>query len=201
MTLEVHDMSATQLADRWWVLVIRGLAAILFGALTLAMPGISLLVLIMLWAAYAVVDGVFALVLAVRRTRTGRSWGWLLFEGLAGIAAGVVAVLWPDITAMALLYVIAAWAILTGIAEIAVALQLRRQIQGEWVLVLSGLLSVAFGVLLAVFPDTGALAVLWMIGAYAIAFGLLLVGLGWRLHGWHRGSEHPGAHGGLPTGA
>lgn len=201
MTLEVHDMSATQLADRWWVLVIRGLAAILFGALTLVMPGMSLLVLIMLWAAYAVVDGVFALVLAVRRTRTGRSWGWLLFEGLAGIAAGVVAVLWPDITAMALLYVIAAWAILTGIAEIAVALQLRRQIQGEWVLVLSGLLSVAFGVLLAVFPDTGALAVLWMIGAYAIAFGVLLVGLGWRLHGWHRGSEHPGAHGGLPTGA
>lgn len=199
MTLEAETLSASQLADRWWVLMVRGLAAILFGILTFAMPGMSLLVLIMLWAAYAIVDGVFALVLALRRTRTGKHWGWLMFEGVAGIAAGVVAVLWPGITAMALLFVIAAWAILTGIAEIAAAIRLRRHLHGEWVLVLSGVLSLAFGVVLFAYPGAGALAVLWMIGAYAIAFGVLLLGLGWRLHGWRRGTEHPGAHGGLPS--
>lgn len=207
MTPEREILNVDHLADRWWVLVVRGLAAILFGILTFAIPGISLLALVMLWAAYALVDGVLSLVLAVRRTRAGRRWGWLLFEGIAGIAAAAVAVIWPGITAMALLAVIAAWAVLTGIAEIAVAIHLRRQLTGEWMLVVGGILSIAFGVLLVAYPAAGVLAVLWLVGAYAIAFGVLLVGLGWRLHGWRRrGTEqprahggHPGAHGGLPS--
>lgn len=202
MELEPRNVNVDQLAERWWALVVRGVAAILFGALTFALPGISLLVLLVLWAAYALVDGVLSVVLAARGARAGRRWGWLLFEGIASIAAGVVAVVWPGITAWALLMVIAAWAVLTGIAEIAIAIRLRRQLHGEWLLALSGVLSIAFGVLLVAYPSAGVLAVLWMVGAYAILFGVLLIGLGWRLHAWHRGSEHPGApHGGLPTNA
>lgn len=203
MTLDPHNVNVGQLAERWWALVIRGAAAILFGILTLLFPGVSLLVLLIAWAAYALVDGVFNLVLAARGARAGRRWGWLLFEGIASIAAGVVAVVWPGITAWALLMVVAAWAVVTGIAELAIAIRLRKQIQGEWLLALGGVLSIAFGVLLVVYPGAGLLTVLWIVGTYAIVFGVLLIGLGWRLHTWHRGSEHPhhhpGAHGGLPS--
>jgi uncharacterized membrane protein HdeD (DUF308 family) len=198
--LESGNVNVDQLAERWWALVVRGMAAILFGALAFALPGISLLALLMVWAAYALVDGALNLVLAARSAKAGRRWGWLVFEGIASIAAAVVAVLWPGITAWALLMVIAAWAVVTGIAEIAVAIRLRRQLHGEWLLALSGALSIAFGVLLMAYPAAGVLAVLWMVGAYAILFGVLLIGLGWRLHAWHR-SVHPGTHGGLPTSA
>lgn len=198
MALDPQHVNIDQLAERWWALVVRGVAAILFGALTFALPGISLLVLLILWAAYALVDGVLNLVLAARGARAGRRWGWLLFEGIVSIAAGVVAVVWPGITAWALLMVIAAWAVVTGVAEIAVAIRLRRQLEGEWLLALGGVLSIAFGVLLVAYPSAGVLAVLWMVGAYAILFGVLLIGLGWRLHAWHR-AEHPGTHGGLPS--
>lgn len=199
MALDPHNnVNIDQLAERWWALVVRGVAAILFGALTFALPGISLLVLLILWAAYALVDGVLNLVLAARGARAGRRWGWLLFEGIVSIAAGVVAVVWPGITAWALLMVIAAWAVVTGVAEIAVAIRLRRQLEGEWLLALGGVLSIAFGVALVAYPSAGVLAVLWMVGAYAILFGVLLIGLGWRLHAWHR-AEHPGTHGGLPS--
>lgn len=199
MALDPHNnVNIDQLAERWWALVVRGVAAILFGALTFALPGISLLVLLILWAAYALVDGVLNLVLAARGARAGRRWGWLLFEGIVSIAAGVVAVVWPGITAWALLMVIAAWAVVTGVAEIAVAIRLRRQLEGEWLLALGGVLSIAFGVALVAYPGAGVLAVLWMVGAYAILFGVLLIGLGWRLHAWHR-AEHPGTHGGLPS--
>jgi uncharacterized membrane protein HdeD (DUF308 family) len=202
MTREPENVNAGQLAERWWTWVIRGAAAIVFGVLTFILPEISLLMLVGLWAAYAIVDGVLNLVLAARSARAGRRWGWLLLEGLVSVAAGVLAVVWPSITAVALLMVIAAWAVVTGIAELAVAIRLRRQIQGEWMLVLSGILSIALGGLLLAYPGAGVLAVLWMVGAYAIAFGVLLIGLGFRLHGWHHGSEHagPGAHG-LPTSA
>ncbi len=201
MMPEAENVDVGQLAERWWVLVVRGLAAILFGILTFILPGISLWVLVMLWAAYALVDGVLNLVLAARGARAGRRWGWLLFEGLVSIAAGVLAIIWPDITAVALLVMIAARAVITGVAEIAVAIRLRRQLQGEWLLVVGGLLSVAFGILLVAYPGAGILAVLWMVGAYAIAFGVLLVALGWRLHGWRRGSVRPRAPGSVPTSA
>jgi uncharacterized membrane protein HdeD (DUF308 family) len=204
MTPEPENVNVGQLAERWWTLVLRGAVAILFGALTFALPQISLLVLVMLWAAYALVDGVLNLILAARGARAGRRWGWLVFEGIVSIAAGVLAIVWPDITAVALLVVIAAWAIVTGVAEIAVAIRLRRQLHGEWLLVVSGLLSIAFGVLLVVYPGAGILAMLWMVGAYAIVFGGLLILLGWRLHGWQRGGSEqhpgtPGTPGGLPS--
>lgn len=176
---------------RWWALVIRGLAAIAFGVLTFARPSISLLTLVFLWGAYAIVDGLFAVVLSIRGARLLPGWGWLLAEGLLGIGAGVVTFLWPGITGLVLLFVIATWAVLTGIAEIATAIRLRRYVRGEWMLAVTGVLSVAFGVLLAVNPGPGALAVTWLIGGYAIVFGALLVGLGVRLHRFIRIADHP----------
>jgi len=189
----------SQLADRWWALAIRGAAAILFGVLTFAMPEISLFVLVMLWGGYAVVDGVFNVVAALRGARAGQRWGWLLFEGIVSASAGVLTFLWPGITALVLLAVIAGWAVLTGIAEVAAAIRLRKVIQGEWLLGLSGVLSMIFGVLLVAVPSTGALALLWMIGAYSTVFGALLIGLGVRLHRFRRGAGRSIPWNGAPT--
>ena len=187
------------LTERWWALVIRGIAAVMFGIIAFARPGSTLLALVYVWGAYAIIDGVMTLVLAVHRGRAGLRWGWLLFEGIVGIAAGVLAFVWPAMAAWALLMVIGAWAVLTGIAEIAVAIQLRRVVEREWLLALSGLLSIAFGVLLAMFPLSGAQVTIWLIGGYAIAFGILLIALGMRLHRWGRTGERPFPTGGLPT--
>lgn len=199
MPTEYASPNVSMLAARWWVPVIRGVAAILFGVLCLTQPGISLLALVTLWGAYALVDGVFAVVHAIRRGRAGGSWGWLLFEGIVSIAAGVFTFAWPAITATVLLALIAVWAIVTGIAEIVTAIRLRREIRGEWALVASGVLSVAFGVLMFVYPGAGTLAVVWLIGAYAIVFGMLLVAFGVQLNRWRRTGERTMPTGGAPT--
>jgi uncharacterized membrane protein HdeD (DUF308 family) len=178
------------LLARWWVWMLRGSAAILFGILAFAAPASSLAALVMLWGAYAVLDGVFALVIAARRGRAGLRWGWMFFEGLVGIAAGVGTFAWPAITGLVLLAFIAAWAVLTGVAEIAAAIALRRELRGEWLLGASGALSVAFGALLLVRPEAGALAIAWMIGAYALVFGVLLVAFGLRLNRLRRTFAH-----------
>ncbi len=189
------------LSARWWVPVIRGLAAIIFGVLALIAPSIGLLALVIMWGVYAIADGVFNLVLATRAGRAGGSWGWYLVEGLVSIAAGVVTFAYPGITALVLLFIIAAWAIVTGIAEIAAAVELRRLVSGEWMLALAGVLSIAFGVLLFAAPGAGALAVVWLIGGYAIVFGVLLVGLGVKLHRVHRETGRAFPTGGVPTAA
>src|SRR5215831_19244055 len=135
----------TILAQRWWALAIRGLAAIVFGILTFVYPGLSLYALVILFGAWAFADGIFNLIAAIRRAGT-QGWGWLLFEGLASIGAGVVTFFWPRITALALLWVIGAWSIVHGIAEIVEAVRLRKAIRNEWLLGLSGILSVLFGI-------------------------------------------------------
>ena len=191
MTTEYMEFELFPATARWWALVIRGLAAIAFGVLTFFKPSISLLALVILWGAYALVDGVFAVVHSIQGARIVRGWGWLLAGGIVSIGAGVVAFLWPGITALALLAVIAAWAVLTGIAEIATAIRLRRHLRGEWMLAASGVLSIAFGVLLAANPGSGALAVTWLIGLYAVLFGAFLVALGFRLRNWGAIAEHP----------
>jgi uncharacterized membrane protein HdeD (DUF308 family) len=191
MTSEYVELDRLPVTMRWWALVIRGLAAIAFGILTFAKPSISLLALVILWGAYAIVDGVFSIVLSIRGARIVPGWGWFLAEGLVSIAAGAVTFLWPGITALVLLFVIAAWAVLTGIAEIATAVQLRRHVRGEWRLAASGVLSIVFGVLLAMRPGPGALAVTWLIGVYAVLFGALLVALGFQLHRFAEIPEHP----------
>lgn len=178
MRVPVVDLDS--LTRNWWAIVLRGIAGILFGLITFFAPGISLAALVLLFGAYAFADGVLAIVTAVRRRGADR-WWLLLLEGLAGIAAGIVTLLWPGITAIALLYVIAAWALVTGVFEMAAAIRLRKVITGEWLLALSGVLSIALGVLLVLWPGPGALALVIWIGAYALVFGVLLVTLGIRL--------------------
>ncbi len=151
--------------------------------MALVWPSLTLTVLVLLFGAYALVDGVFALVASAALAGQGHE-RWLppLLGGVVGIALGIATWVWPDITALALLYLIAAWAIVTGVFEIA-ASELRRVIENEWLLGLRGLASVLFGLLLIVFPGSGALALLWLIGTYAVLFGVLLIALGFRLRG------------------
>ncbi|HEV7842287.1 MAG TPA: HdeD family acid-resistance protein [Pyrinomonadaceae bacterium] len=170
----------------WWTLVLRGLVAIIFGLLTFVWPGISLVALVFLFGAYALVDGAFAIVAGIRAPREYKRWWVLLIEGIFSVIAGVLAFAVPGITALFLLGLIAAWAILTGVMEIVAAIQMRKYITGEWLMILSGIASILFGGLLLWNPGAGALAVVWIIGAYAIVFGVLLVGLGFRLRGLER---------------
>lgn len=178
----------TQLARNWWVVALRGLFAIIFGILTFLRPGLTLEVLVLFFGAYVLMDGIFALI-AAWRNNTGVNHWWLLLEGIVSIAAGGLTFFWPGVTAIALVYLIAGWAVVTGVFEIMAAIELRKTINNEWLLILGGLLSVLFGVLIAVNPGTGALTVAWLIGFYAITFGVMLLGLALRLRNQH--NNHP----------
>src|SRR6266536_4037694 len=167
------------LTDSWKVFVIRGVAAIILGVLALAVPGPTLAGLLIVFGAYAIVDGVFA-VAAGLGMNGGPSW-WLVLGGIAGIIVGIFTFASPGTTAVALVYLIAFWALVTGGAEIAAAIGLRKVIDNEWLLALSGVLSIAFGALLAFDANDGVLAILWLIGFYAIFFGVMSVGVGLRL--------------------
>jgi uncharacterized membrane protein HdeD (DUF308 family) len=167
----------------WRGIALRGVAAVVFGLLTLIWPGLTLTALVYLFGAYALVDGVFtigAVIAQAPETRGRRVI--LVLQGLLGVAAGIVTFVWPDITALALLYVIAAWAIVTGVLEIVAAIQLRAELHNEWLLVLGGVASVIFGILLLITPGPGALVITWLIGWYALFFGVVMLGLAWRLH-------------------
>jgi uncharacterized membrane protein HdeD (DUF308 family) len=174
-------MEMMGLARNWWALAIRGAAGIIFGILAFIMPGITLVTLILLFGAYAIIDGIFGLVAAFRGRAAEQPWWWLALEGLVSIGAGIVTFAWPGLTALVLVYVIAVWAVITGVLEIVAAIRLRQEISNEWWLVAGGVISVLFGVLLMAAPGTGALALVFWIGAYAVIFGALLVGLAFRL--------------------
>jgi uncharacterized membrane protein HdeD (DUF308 family) len=168
----------------WWALALRGAIAILFGLAALLRPGIALEALILLFGAYALVDGVFAIVGVFGGTRGGTPRWLLLVEGIAGILAGIIAFVLPGLTAILFLYLIAAWAVITGISEIAMAIRLRQEITGEWALIVGGALSVLFGVILAVIgPVAGLLSLIWLIGIYALAFGILLLITAFQVRG------------------
>jgi uncharacterized membrane protein HdeD (DUF308 family) len=169
------------LSRNWGWVVLRGVAAILFGAFALFQPGIALAALVLMFGAYAFVDGVFMLVWSIAGRQGDSRWVALLVGGLFGIGTGVVTFVRPGVTTVALLVTIAVWAIAIGVATIAAAIQLRKEITGEWKLVLSGLLSVALGLVLLAKPAAGALAMVVWIGAYAIGAGVLLIGLGLQL--------------------
>ncbi len=172
---------AQVLIRNWWAFALRGALGILLGLAAFLFPGITLGALVLLFGAYAVVDGVVAVVAGVRAAEHRERWGALLLEGIAGVAAGVLAFVWPALTALVLLYLIAAWSIIRGALKIAAAVRLRRTIQGEWLLGLNGAFSVLFGVLLIAMPAIGLLTLVWLVGAYAALFGALLLGLAFRL--------------------
>lgn len=171
------------LGRHWWVVLIRGIVAVLFGLMAIIWPGLTLGALLILIGAYFIVDGIFTGIAAVRAIQRGQQWWVLALEAVVSIAAGLIAWIWPGLTALALVYVIAAWAIITGVFEIVAAIRLRQEITNEWLLILSGALSVLFGIVIAIFPRSGALGVIWIIGVYAIAFGVLLILLSFRLRG------------------
>jgi len=171
------------LARNWWAIVLRGVFAVLFGLGAFLWPGITLVVLVALYGAYLFADGILAVAWALKGRRAGAfPWGVFL-AGLASIIAGVLTFLMPGLTALVLLYLIAAWAIVRGIFEIIAAFHLRRELTNEWLLALNGVLSVLFGILLIAAPGAGALTVLWIIGTFAIIVGVVMIMLGFRLKG------------------
>jgi uncharacterized membrane protein HdeD (DUF308 family) len=168
------------LSGSWWWLVIRGLAAIAFGVLAFAWPGATLLFLIALFAAYAIITGGVGIVGALNN-RDDRGWWLVLVLGIVSVAAGVIAIFYPGITALALLIVIGVNAVFSGVFDIAMAVRLRKEIEGEWLLGLAGAVSILFGVFVIILPGAGALALVWLISAYAIATGILFILLGFKL--------------------
>jgi uncharacterized membrane protein HdeD (DUF308 family) len=168
------------LAKNWWLLLLRGIAAIIFGVLAFAWPGITLLTLILLYAAYALADGVLAIIAAITGGAPAPRW-WLAIVGLVGIGAGLLTFLMPGVTAIVLLFFIAGWAIATGVFQIIGAIQLRKEIDNEWLLIAGGVISVLFGIGILMAPGAGALALVWVIGLYAVVEGVLFVALAFRL--------------------
>ena len=168
------------LARNWWLIALRGVIAIIFGLFALFLTGPTMLSLVLFFSAYMLVDGAFAIAAALRAARANERWGLLVLEGVADIAAGIIAFLWPDITLLAFVLVIAAWAIVSGGLMWAAAYQLRLD-HGRWWLVAGGIISVIYGALLVVAPLIGAVVLTWWIGAYAIVFGVALLVLSFRL--------------------
>jgi uncharacterized membrane protein HdeD (DUF308 family) len=172
------------LSGLWWAIALRAAAAILLGVIAIFMPGPTLAAIVIVFGIYAIVDGILAIVAAVRGFRRKERWWPMLLEGLVGIVAGAIAIFLPGIGALALTYLVAAWALVTGAFEIAAAIRLRKVISGEWLLLIAGLLSIVLAVLVALFPGTGALLLVWWLGAYAFAYGVVSLVLALRLRTW-----------------
>ena len=171
------------LSKNWWVLVLRGVCAVLFGVMTFIWPAISIAVLVLMWGAYAFADGILSIVASFKGGReAGFPW-WMLITGIAGVAAGVFTLVNPAMTGLALLLLIAAFLIVRGVMEIAAAIRLRHEIEHEWLLAIAGIMSVVFGVMVAIFPGAGALAIVLWIAVIAVAIGVLEITVGLRLKG------------------
>lgn len=169
------------MANHWWVPLLRGIAAILFGLLALVWPGLTVYVLLVAFGVYAVIDGVMAIIISFRRRSFDENWWAWLVEGLLSLIIGVMAMAWPKTAALALIIWMAAWAIVAGVFRIVEAIRLRREIDGEWMLILSGLLSVLWGALMIYLPAAGLLSIAWLIGSFAIAIGVTMIVLAFRL--------------------
>jgi uncharacterized membrane protein HdeD (DUF308 family) len=179
------------LARNWWALALRGVLAIVFGALAFAMPVVVLGAVVIFFGAYCLVDGVFSVVAGLRAAQRHERWWPLALEGLVSIVAGILVFLIPAAGVFALVMLVSAWSIVTGVFRIAAAVRLRKQIEGEWLLILNGVLSVAFGIVLMMRPAVGVITLAWLLGIYAVLFGVLLVALAFRVRG-HGARATPG---------
>src|SRR6516162_5259764 len=175
-----------RLAENWWLLLLRGLASIAFGVIAFLWPGITLVALTYLFGIYAIVDGLAALWAAFNLSGQAGPRLWLGLSGGVSILAGIVAFVYTGMTALVLLVLIAVWAIIIGVLQLYAAIQLWKFIDNDWWLILSGLLSVVFGVVLIAFPSTGALALIWVIAWFALIFGCMFVGLAFELKKFKR---------------
>jgi uncharacterized membrane protein HdeD (DUF308 family) len=181
------------LVRNWWALALRGAAAVLFGLIAFLMPGVTLAALVLLFGAYSLIDGVFSIIAGIRAAERHERWWPFVLEGLLSIVVGLIAFLMPAAAAFALLFVVAAWAIITGVLRIGAAIRLRKEIRGEWMLILNGALSVILGILIIVIPGAGLVTLIWWLGAYAVIWGITLITLAFRLRA-HRnrlGSARP----------
>lgn len=183
----------TQLFRNWWMLALRGMLAIVFGLLALIWPDTTKLALVLLFGAFALVDGIFAVAVGIASHGHFERWWAVLLEGLSGIVIGILTFFWPNVTGLVLLYFIAAWAVITGIFAIVAAIQFQRIISGEWAMILSGLMSALFGIVLFVFPAVGAVSLVWLIGIYAITFGIMEMIFAFRLRSLWRELKSVGA--------
>jgi uncharacterized membrane protein HdeD (DUF308 family) len=172
-----------KVAKNWWALALRGVAAIIFGFLALIWPALTILTLVLLFGAYALVDGIFALTAGIASHKKNEFWWAMALAGVSGIILGLLTLLWPGATALVLLFLIAAWALVTGIFHIIAAIHLRRVIKGEWMVILGGIGSVIFGLILAIFPGAGALGLVWAIGIFSLCFGIWQIIFAFRLRG------------------
>jgi uncharacterized membrane protein HdeD (DUF308 family) len=168
------------LKHHWWVPVLRGVVAIIFGIIAFVYPGLTVAVLVLLFGAWVLVDGIFRII-GVIGHRSDPDWGWQLVIGILGIIVGLLTFHAPAITALALVIYIAAWALMIGATEIIAAIKLRHEVKGEWFLILMGVVSILFAIMLLWNPLPGALALVWLIGSYAIVFGVLGIIFGFRL--------------------
>jgi uncharacterized membrane protein HdeD (DUF308 family) len=175
------------LARNWWALLIRGIAAVIFGILAFAWPGATLFVICILFGAYAFVDGVFAIVAAVRAAQAHERWWPFVIEGIVGLAIAAVTFYDISITFLALYFTVAVWAFVTGILEIAAGIQLRKSIANEFLLILAGLASIVFGIFMFWHPIAATVAIIWIIATYAIVFGIIMIALAFRLRGHSSG--------------
>jgi len=181
-TIEARSDALSEiLAESWWLVGLRGVLGIIFGLICLLNPTLAVQVFVILFAAYMLVDGVFAIFSGIKAARNGERWGLLIVEGIVDLAAGAVAVLWPAITLVALVWVIAIWAIVSGGLMLGAAFALKHD-HGRWWLALGGIASLVFGILLVIEPLIGAVVLTMWIGAYAIVFGVFLLVLGFQLH-------------------
>ena len=172
---------AVVLQRNWWALLLRGVAAILLAIVTFAVPGVTIAILVTIFGIYALIDGVLAIVSAVRAARGHRPWGAFVLEGVVGILVGLYAIALPVYAAAAFVSVLAFWALITGVFEIVAAFRLRRHMEGEWVLILSGIVSILFGILLLAAPIAGAVVLVWFLAGYGLIFGCLLIFLALRV--------------------
>ena len=179
-----------RVTGNWWALALRGIAALVLGILALSRPGITLAALLIVFGVYAMADGIFAVVAAIRGIREREQWGWMMFEGIVGIIAGAIALFWPHIGALALVWLVAGWALATGVLEIAAAVKLRKVMSGEWMLLLAGVLSIIFALIIASRPGLGILALVFWIGAYAIIYGVMTMVLAFEVRRWTNDHSH-----------